>query len=366
MSVLVKRVALSVPVAVFLSLVLVSTTLAAHTWSVRIPMSSSTALGDGVVALNATTVLTVYEEWTSSTSNATLKVRRSTNSGARWGAPKMLSTDAYTAAIAALDPFVDVVWSEKGRVRYARSVDGGLTYAPSVALSPKGGSAANLSVARGAGNAVVIAWEDFDKGAASARVSTDGGVNFGAITNFASADADLGTTVAVGSGVIYLAYKSDFQDLQVVRSTSSGTTWGSPTTITTNGLGETFQQYLTASGATAYVAFVDRNAFKSGGTIRYRVTKNAGATWGSARQLSPAKWVVEYPRIELRDGVLRVAYGRQTSTAYSVYYEQTKDGVDWSTPEVVDPDALAPYVTYAGKIIVTVQTHGADYVRTGT
>jgi hypothetical protein len=309
-------------------------------------------------------VVTVYEEWNGSTYEA--KVRRSTNSGASWGAPKTLSTDAYTAGVAALDPYVDVVWSEKGRVRYARSIDGGVKYASPVALSPKGGSADNVSVARGLGGLVVVAWQDGMNDFAKSRVSTDGGVTFAPIATFSTSFPDLGTSVAVGSGVVYLAYRTTLTDLVVVRSTDGGMSWSSPTTLTTDGVGVTFQFYLTASGRQAYIAFVDHNTSKSGGTIRYRHTTDNGLTWGGVRQLSPPKWVVEYPRIELRGGVLRVAFGRQTNTGFGVYYQQSRDGVKWSTAELVDSGSGAPYVTYASQIIVTVQAPDADYVRTGS
>jgi hypothetical protein len=363
MSIPAKRVVLSLPIAALLSLVLATQVLAAHTWSARIPITTS-GLGDGVVALNGTVAVTAYEEWNGSTYE--LKVRRSTNSGASWGAAKRLSTDAYTAGLAAVNPYVDVVWSENGRVRYARSVDGGITYATPMALSPKGGSADNVSVARGPAGVVVIGWQDDMKNFAKARVSIDGGLTFGAITTFSTSVPDMGTSVAVGSGVVYVAYKTTYSDLQVVRSTNGGVTWSSPTTVTTDGIGMTFQFYLSASGSEAFIAFVDHNTFKSGGTIRYRHTTDNGVTWGSARQLSPARWVVEYPRIEFHDGVLRAAYGRQTNSGFGVYYQQTRDGLKWSAAELLDSGSSAPYVTYAGRIIVTVQVSGADYVHIGS
>ena len=107
------RSVLGVPGAVLLSLVIVGEVLAAHTWSAAIPLTGSgEGFAKGIVGLNATTAVAVYEEWNGA--NYDVTVRRTTTSGSTWDAPLTLSTRGYPSAIAGLDPFVDVVWVAGG------------------------------------------------------------------------------------------------------------------------------------------------------------------------------------------------------------------------------------------------------------
>jgi hypothetical protein len=361
---LAKRTPLSVSAAILVTLVLASQVLA-HSWSGRIPLTSSgMGFGDGVVAVNNTTAVAVYVEWNGSWYN--VDVRRSTTSGASWDAAQTLSTNGYDSAIAARDPFVDVVWSQNGRVRYARSVNGGVSFAPSMFLSAPG-FAINLSVARGPGGLVIVAWQAGNTKLIKTRISTDGGVTFGATSTFVSHVQDLGTSVAAGSGVAYLAYQADLGELVVTSSTNGGANWSDVDSISSNAFAVIDQFSLTASGSSAYLAYADNNPSQpSWGTIRYQRTLNGGASWGHIRQISPPSWKTEDPRIELRGGVLRAVYGRRTSSGISIYYQQDASGT-WSSPELVDPNSHGPAVTFAGKVIVQFEVGTGDsFVRTGT
>ena len=196
-------------------------------------------------------------------------------------------------------------------------------------------------------------------------MSTDGGFSFGPTTTFSSHIQDMGTTVAAGDGVVYLAYKTRYYRLLVTRSTNGGASWSSPTVVTTNGYGLFDNLALTASGTHAYLAYTDQNS--AWGKVLYRRTVDSGAGWSSDMNLAPGSWTTETPNIALQGGVVRAVYERRTSSGYSIYYQQSTNGLTWSSPEQVDGASFHPVVTKAGNIIVLFSVAGGDaYARTGS
>jgi hypothetical protein len=362
-----RRVVSSAPVGVVLSLAVAGTALGLS-WSGRIPLTSSgNGFGDGIDQLDASSAVMSFVEWNGDGYN--VGVRRSTTSGTSWDSPQILSTNGFDSDVAALSPYVDVVFEQNNRVRYVRSVNDGASYGPPMALSPKSRAfPINLSVARGPGGLVVVAWQNGNTNVVKVRVSTDNGVSFGSTTNFATNIQDEGTAVAAGNGVVYLAYKTEFDTLMVTRSTNGGVNWDPPVTATTSAYSVVDEFSLAAAGDHVYLAYSNINtAHPAWGTVRYRRSLDSGQTWSNERQLSPAAWKTEHPQIDLRNGVLRAVYGRRTSSGISIYFQKSNDGLNWGGAQLVDPNAHDPFVTYAGKVIVLFEVGtGNAYVRTGS
>jgi len=366
------RAALSTPIALLLALAVAHVAFAL-TWSARhsLTSSGSGAVG-GIAHLDGSSAVISYLDRTSDTT-FTVDVRRTTTNGTTWNSPQTLATDGDDSDVAAMAPFVDVIWTQHGRVRYARSSNSGVSFGTSVALSPKGGEAINIDVARGSGGlggngVVIVAWQNGKTEAVNVRVSNDGGSTFGSASSFASNFPPEGTSVAAGDGVVYLAYHTTEKTIKVRRSTDAGQTWSAPVTITSNA-DEVFDDFsITAIADHAYIAYSDLNpAQPSWGTIRYRRTTNSGASWAAERQLSPASWKAGRPQAELNDGVLRVVYEKNVATGTSVEYQKSSDGLHWSSPQLVDSDGAFPCVTYAGNVIVPFDGGDTDvYVRTGS
>lgn len=365
MTLLTRRSALAVPGAVLLSLLIASQALAAHTWSARMALTSTTeSFAFDLAGVNSSTAVAAVVEWNGSGYDVNLY--RTTTSGASWTGPMTLSTDGYDVHVSARDPFVDAVWTENGRVRYARSANAGLTFGPSMAISNQT-FPINLSVARGPNGLVVVAWQNGNSNRIRSRVSTNGGLTFGPAAMFDTHIQDMGTSVAAGDGVAYLAYKTRYYRLVVRHSTDGGVTWSAPSVITTDAYGVHDQFDITAAGDRAYVAYTDKNPNQTAwGTVRYRRTLDGGVTWSNERALAPALWLTESPEVALQGGVLRAVFDRRDSM-FDIYYRQSTNGLNWSAPEFVDGAGHEPYVTKAGKIIVlfTIGT-GDAYVRTGT
>jgi hypothetical protein len=267
-----------------------------------------------------------------------------------------LSTNgSFDAGVSALDPFVDIVYVDNDTVEYARSINSGLTYLPPVALSAAGGFYEEPRVARGPSGLVAVAWIDAtDILKYRVRVSTDGGVSFGAVKTF-SANLNFAyesIAVAAGAGVVYVGYAATDTKLVSRRSTDGGASWGAAITATNAYVGQDAVS-LVADGTHAYFGYSRKNPNVAGaGTVRYRRTTNSGASWSSEKMLASSTWNTGSPSLFLQNSVLRAVYHRHRSTGFSVYYQQSGNGTSWSSAESVDTSGCCPYVTYAGKIIV--------------
>ncbi|CAN5730022.1 hypothetical protein BH24CHL6_BH24CHL6_04710 [soil metagenome] len=370
------RTSLSFALATALSVVLATQALAA-TWTAPIPLTSSGDVFRGdLVGLGSSTVVAVYAE--TPFESERVYVRRSVNSGASWGPATLLSGRGLFPAIAGRGMNVDVIWNaSNGRVRYARSTDGGASFAPSVALSPAGRFAWRPAVARGPGGRVAVVWEDVQNGRINVRVSKNGGASFAPAKVIATAGEESGVDVAIGKGVIYVAYVVGSGGLRVKSSLDSGGSWSGAARITNRFLSDRVS--LTAAGSHAYISFTVPNSGFNFSKIRYRRTTDRGANWSRPRDLSPANWTTYDGDIALQGGVLRATFVRCTTefdicVNNRVFYRQSSDGRNWTTPQRVSPrsvfDAWEPRVGFAGKILVlyTGDTDaGANlYVRRGS
>jgi len=366
MNSVIPRVALSAPVAVALSMLIAGTALG-HTWSgAQAITSSGKGFAHGVVGLDSSSGEMVYEDWNGTAYSVI--VEHTGDSGSTWKYPITLSTNGAESAIRGLYPYVDVVWEEGGAVLYKRSPDTGITYYSTVNLTPGGGSPINLSVATGPNHIVAVAWQDEVTKAVSVKVSYDGGFTFVAPATFPSTVLGMGTSVAVGNGVVYLAYKTTGAKLRVRRSVDNGFTWGASTKINDNGIGTYGQFSIAADGSNAYLAYEVKNPTYPGyGALRYKRTVNSGIAWSSEFVLGKNAWKTDTPRLSLQSGILRVVFDRRVSTGLGVHYRQSADGLNWSAAEPVSSSGRAAFVTYAGKILVQYELgSGNAYLRRGS
>jgi hypothetical protein len=374
-----RRRVLAIPVALLLSLLLASQAMAA-TWSTPIPLTSSgSASSGGLVALGSSTAVAVYVE-NSDFFNvpSAILTRRSTNSGASWSSPSLLTSDGVFPAIAGRGANVDIVYNKSnGRVRYARSTNGGASFGSSIAISPAGRFAWRPSVARGPNGRVAVVWEDVVSGAVNVRVSKNGGASFGSAKVLTTAGGEMGTAVAIGKGVIYVAYSVGSESLRVRRSRDSGATWSAAQVITNSMWLDGIS--MTAAGSHAYVAFTGPNSGPNFSKVRYRRTTNKGASWSSQMDLGPANRTTYSPHLSLKGGVLRAAFVRclpewDICGSERVLYRQSSNGTSWTTSERVSTnsvwDAWDPSVGFAGRILVLYTGEGPDgqniHVRRGT
>ena len=388
MKTLLGRASIAGPIAMLLSLVIASTATAV-TWSAKVTLTSSgTAWAGGLVTLGTSNAVAVYE------AGPNVFVRRTTNSGVNWASKQRINladTGGDYPDISGNGANVDVVWHEHAlgtaAVRYRRSTNSGVSYGSSIALASLAEHDWTIPrVARNAAGIVAVAWFEGMAAAIKVRVSIDGGATFGSVQTLSAVapSYDPIPAVAVGNGVIYVAYYTDDDSVQLRRSTNNGVSWLGAQTIANNASIFPNLQALTmtAVGAKAYVGYtVDDGTHVN---TRYRATTNSGSTWGSAQNLSPVGTNPSIiPVLRLSGGVLYGAYSQcmdATCNTSAVMYRSKPASGSWSAPvqaSHASPDWADPQgVGRAGRIIVlyTADNGGSSpyssnsdvYVRTGT
>jgi hypothetical protein len=360
---------MSVATAVFLSLVLAGGATAA-TWSSPTTFWSSGgdtwAWPSGLVTLDSSTALALYQETHPTNDASRVFVRRSTDGGVSWAPRVRLSRSgsSYWSAVpsmAAHGKDVDVAWTElntstrKSQIRYTRSTDGGASFASSVALSPLGKASA-AKVARGPDGRVAVLWHNEAKNRTLIRVSTDGGASFAARQVVLGAVGARNHAVAVGDGVIYVAYATWNDGIWLRRSLDDGASWSSATKLTGGKTGRRGLT-LTAEGSEAYLGFARKTTEYTGGwTPSYRRTIDKGASWSGQVHLAMPGAKARPPMIALQGGIARAAFARcqKRGCDLRVLYRQSPDGLDWTPSERVSPAGSAsPFgVGYTGGRIV--------------
>jgi hypothetical protein len=165
--------------------------------------------------------------------------------------------------------------------------------------------------------------------------------------------------VAIGDGVIYVAYFPEWTKLRLKRSTNGGATWSSAFSVGNNVDGDSGLD-LVASGTHAYLAYANRDVRIS--SIDYRRTVNSGATWTARMDLAPADSDPSLkPHLFLRGGVLRAVYSTCVDNwdycdPFTPWYTQSGDGFTWTARTRLLPiayeDGMPMGVGSAGKPIV--------------
>lgn len=388
----------SLTTAVLLSLALASSTLAV-TWGTARRLSSSTsawATPRAIVATGTTAAVTAYEDLVNGTWG--IHVRRSTDGGATWKPPILVSSgeNAVYPSLAASGANVDVVWLEGSfdyrqggaLVMYSRSLDRGATWS-----SPRRLSALTTGiqgpgrprVARAASGQVTVVWSQVYLGAVRVRTSLDGGQTWGSTKALGTSTSkpwypdnfiEAFPVVAIGNDVTYVGYYTDSARLRVRRSIDAGANWLPNQTITTGGNG--WLPDIAARGSTAVVGYA---GYSSGDewTV-YRRTGDKGATWAAQAVLSPRTGYPSFqPTLAFRGGRWLATFERclnQACDSSAVYLRVSTNGSSWGTTSRASSGASGTWAaaagaTYAGKILVLYDAVRTDdtshvYVRPGT
>ena len=344
-----RHVRLATALAILLSFAQASDTLAVSWTATRTVAAGGTAWAEpgSIVASSSTVAHLVFEQGVAGTIAA--YYRRTANSGTDWSTPFRLSRvdvgEAGVPSIGAWGNSVDAVWLEGDDIlagldtvaMYRRSVDAGVTWSDAVALSPPQESAGMPRIAR-RGSLVAATWTDEVTGKVFAKVSTDGGATWNPRVVLATSTRKVGSryeafpVVAVGSGVIYVAYYNGTHSLRLRRSTTSGATWSSYKTITTSGNG--WYPSLAASGSKAIIGYARSSSSDVWAVIKR--STDSGANWGSTISLaSQSSYPSFSPVVAVRGSRWMAIYEKCTSNSCvnsDVYYRgSSTSGSTWST-----------------------------------
>ena len=343
-----------------MSVVLVTSTVAII-WNPaqRISLSEGAVAGPrSVVASGRTRAVVAYVDSADAGQGVYGRV---TDEGGGWSL-QLLSTPAAHAespSLGAWGASVDLVWRQNFpgctegscQLMYRRSLNGGGSWSEPLALSPFvpsfAGSPGHPTVARSSTGQVTATWTEQDTGKILVRTSTDGGVTWsarrslGITTNRPNAPAparDGFPVVAIGSGVTYVAYYTDFDTLKVRRSFDGAVTWTTAATVTDTGNG--FATDLAAAGSRAIVGYTTTTAIDSWTT--YRRTADKGATWTAARALAPPSGFQSFePSLAVRSSTWLVTFTQcrsESCDVSSVYLRESTDGgATWTSPSRASP-----------------------------
>ena len=218
--------------------------------------------------------------------------------------------------------------SHGGEILFARSVDGGRTFAEPVNLSNsmagdgKGRLDADtwdngsLDLARGPGGELYAAWTEYE-GALWLRRSADDGETFGEPRRIgadiartpsiraggrASAPAARGPSLAVSPrGTVYLAWAAvdgPSADIAVARSDDGGRTFSRLETLSEGGGHSDAPHIAVDRGGTVHLVFAESPAGRGGPYhVRYARLREGAGAFEASRRLSPGPEDARFPEI---------------------------------------------------------------------
>jgi hypothetical protein len=250
--------------------------------------------------------------------------------------------DVSDPAIACRGRMVDAVWTNGYRARYANSSDRGRSFVAGRRISTKhDDEVVGVDVARGPNGVVAVAWwnqnsdgyPDLIVNRVRVRISVDGGQTFGPPSTIGHGSVP---SIAVGDGVIYVAYQDEDSNALLLRRTLDlGQSWRPIVTIAENTID---WPDVVAQGSEAYVGFTWGGLSERG--VAYRHTANEGAIWSAPVRLgSKQGYGSSDVRLNLDGDIVQAAYLRcgdkHCNHFGRVMYRQSKDGVTWTTAEQV-------------------------------
>ena len=272
---------------------------------------------------------TVFVGWDEAWPTRHLALRRSSDGGASFEAPRMLFTVAMGAcppgspnaactiypglAVSPTTGDLYVVWHDQvaGRLQvlFSRSLDGGETFAPPRDVSHAAVHAHCAAITVGPSGRILLAWENRKdtvdhKHDAVFVQSTDGGLSFSPPLNLSSgppwALSDYPWPVEAGDGRIAVGWEDNTAgsglDTVVALSTDGGLTFGPPLNLSSNpGSPSTEVVTLFGPDRTLYVVWEDY-ATGNGEILLRRMTPPAGSpTLGVVRAGTGAGTVTSAP-----------------------------------------------------------------------
>lgn len=349
---------LSLPGALALCLAIAGQSVAAA-WNPAVPVSGF-AHASALVTLQGRVAVAVFEvcvDIGSGMCSNEVRAKRSTDGGATWGSRVRIAgsdSEADMAAATGRGDTVDVVYRSSG-LFHRRSADAALTFGRRHTITTEG-SVREPDVSRGPRGVLAVSYGEWPTfvDQISVKVSTDGGRSWGNKASWPTAETDT-SSVAVGDGVIYVAYLDARGRSALRRSLDAGETWSAPLVLSAAGFA--VAPVVAAYGSRAVVAF------ESVETTQYRVTDDRGAHWAARRTLGPPTWASYNPELSFQGGVIRATF----QTDEGLFYSQTRDELNWIPPERIAPSrSLMPthYVGFVGRPIVLFETYTDVMTRT--
>jgi hypothetical protein len=341
--------------AALLAIAVTASSTLGLTWGAITTLSdvaTANAWAYGMVA-SGSRIFTAYRELDADGRH--IAFRASIDGGATFTASVEISrpeaTDSYQSALAYSGGVLHAVWLE-GDVSltssvelYSRSTDDGATWSVPVAVTPDTVTSASSSRVFASGSRVFLAYTDGVTGQVYLIRSTDAGLTFGARRQIATTsyegfstgtDFDGKVSMAFGTGVTYVAFRTAARVIRVRRSTDGGTTWKAAVTIDSRTGSDPI---VTAAGASAIISYSYYDStHREYAAIRRTTTK--GVAWLARQKLSIGTTAYSNDTWVLRaNSRWHVVYTRCVSPCdvVALWYRSSTNGITWSTPQRFAP-----------------------------
>lgn len=272
-----------------------------------------------------------------------IKVRRTADGGTTWTSTVTVTSGInLDFAASALGSKVDLAYTKKVRnsdgfvsirLYYKRSEDGGATWQTATRLTSTTSRIMDQDVSRAPNGRVSVVWTGYSTGNLYVRSSTDDGGSFGSARFVGhTTNWEPGRTVtyrsdpkiAIGTGVIYVAYTSARDTLAIRRSTNLGSSFSAATVLSTHA---TDKPAMVASGSHAVIAYTSTASGAMKAMIRR--TADKGAHWTASKTITShgTGQFSTTPQLAYRAGVLAVTFKAGTPGASPVWHKMS---TDWS------------------------------------
>ncbi|MFN7971100.1 MAG: exo-alpha-sialidase [Acidobacteriota bacterium] len=249
------------------------------------------------VAVSGTTVHVVWKDWRTGLSQ--VRYARSTDGGVTFAAAVQVSMNptqeinGVYPALAVFGPDVHVAWTEERGgnydVRYRRSTDAGVTWLPDVRLTTDAAMQGFIGKAIAAsGNQVLVAWVDYRDGNPEvyARASSDRGASWGHDVRLSNdPDASYVDSVTVAGADVNVFWTNSGAggfDLRCRHSGDGASTFGPELMLTGSGTA----LHTSASAAGRHVMMVWEDERAGSDDVYFRESMDGGATFGADVALS--------------------------------------------------------------------------------
>ena len=356
------------------------------TWSTSVTLSSSAATftyGAAVASHGGRVDATWIEE---RGGNWVLIYRRSTDAGATWRTPIVLSGTIGTASASRVPVVVAGDGASSGLAGAAEDRPGASAGGAGLGrplkvrtdsrnLAAGGTSPSYPRLSRNGSGVVIVTWTDDVTGRVYIRRSTDSGATFVAAQHLDTTTSqpegyfDAFPDVAAGTGVHYLVYYKSASGLRVRRSTDGGVTWSASASLATNGSG--YFPDIVASGPSALVGYAVWSSPNLYTAIRRTV--DSGATWRTAVPIGATTGNRSFqPKVAIGGGSWHVAYERcveATCDTSGVYYRSSTTATTWVAAVRVS-NTQRPYeapggLAYGGRLGLAFDDNDPDSLERG-